>query len=467
MTRETSPKSSDGRNDNPATENLTHALVEIFRVALPLMVSAGTFSLVLFADRTLLLWHDGTSMSASMAAGNLFWVLVCLPVGIASMTGAIVSQYVGANQEDQIGRFLWQAVWFALMTTPLFLFFAAISDWLFRITGQPASLVPLESTYLRLLMLGAVGVVLETALSGLFSGTERTSVIMWVSLGSGLLNFILDLVLIFGFGPIPALGIAGAAVGSVAAFWFKVFCYGALLMAPKVNQVYRIRSGLCFDSRRFWNLLFYGFPTGLMFLTESSGFAVIVLRIGSIGDVELRATTMAINFNMVAFIPLVGVSIAASVLVGRHLLQSGPARSALSVYAALGLGAIYSGGWLIAYLVFPDLMISLYELQDNNADSVEAMTIARGLLKFVAIYVVFDALQLILAGALRGAGDTWFVLATGVLASAVTLTVGFVGEPAEEALYWWWKMVALWIWLLATLMIIRFFQGKWKTMRMV
>ena len=103
-----------GRNDS-----FLDAILEVLRVALPLMVSAGTFSLVLFADRTLLLWFDGESMSASMAAGNLFWVLVCLPVGIASMTGAIVSQYVGANEEDQIGRFLWQSVWLSLLSLPI------------------------------------------------------------------------------------------------------------------------------------------------------------------------------------------------------------------------------------------------------------------------------------------------------------------------------------------------------------
>ncbi len=152
------------------------------------------------------------------------------------------------------------------------------------------------------------------------------------------------------------MGIAGAAIGSVASFWFKVLCYGTLLLRPKLNQRYRIGASRCFDSKLIRTLLFYGFPTGLMYLTESSGFAMIVLRIGAIGDVPLRATTMAINFNMVAFIPLVGVSIAASVLVGRHLLQSGPARAAQSVYAALGVGAIYSGSWLVAYLVFPGLI---------------------------------------------------------------------------------------------------------------
>lgn len=447
--------------------SMIEAAREVLRVALPLMVSAGTFSLVLFADRTLLLWYDGESMSASMAGGNLFWVLVCLPVGVASMTGAIVSQYVGADEEDQIGRFLWQSVWLSVLSAPLFAGFALAATWLFEVTGQPSHLIGLETTYLRLLLLGAVGLVLETALSGFFSGTERTRVIMWVSVASGLLNFVLDLILIFGLGPIPPLGIAGAAIGSVASFWFKVVCYGTLLMTSNQESRYLIRSGLSFDRALIGNLLFFGFPTGLMYLTESGGFTVIVLRIGSIGDIPLRATTMAINFNMVAFIPLVGVSIAASVLVGRHLLQSGPARAAQSVYAALVIGAIYSGTWLLCYLTIPDFMMSLYEIGESGPQSAEAIAIARGLLKFVAIYVVLDAVQLILAGALRGAGDTWFVLISGVVASVIALCVGFGLEPSDDVLLWWWAMVAFWVWLLALFMAARFAQGRWKTMRMV
>ena len=112
-------------------------------------------------------------------------------------------------------------------------------------------------------------------------------------------------------------------------------------------------------------------------------------------------------------------------------------------------------------------MMSLYELGENGEESAEAIAIARGLLKFVAIYVVLDAAQLILAGALRGAGDTWFVLLSGAIASAVALAVGFSWEPADDTLHWWWWMVAFWIWLLALLMAARFVQGRWKKMRMV
>jgi MATE family multidrug resistance protein len=454
------------------------AIAEVWRVAMPLMVSTGTFSLVLFADRTLLLKYDGTSMSAAMTGGNLFWVLVCLPVGIASMTGAIVSQYVGAGKPDQIGRFLWQSVWISFSFAPLFAAIAYYAPWIFQAAGQPDSLIEADSIYLRILMIGAVGQVIETALSGFFSGTERTGTIMWVSIASGLINLLIDYVLIFGMLGFPSMGIAGAAIASVISFWFKVVVYAWLLMRPQYESRYRFKAGFGWDRAKLLNLVFFGFPTGLMYLTEAGGFTVMVLRIGTLGDVPLRATTMVINFNMIAFIPLIGVSIAASVLVGRHLTETGPKRAAQSVRAALVIGLVYSGVWMIAFLTLGDVMMSLYELNSGDDDSVIAIELARGLLGFVAIYVVLDAMQLILAGALRGAGDTWFVLFGGITASAVALSIGFAFEPSDGepsdggpigniGLHWWWTVLALWVCLLAVLMAIRFATGQWKKMRMV
>ena len=461
--------------------SFVNSIAEVWRIALPLMISTGTFSLVLFADRTLLLKYDGASMSAAMAGGNLFWLLICLPVGIASMTGAIISQYVGAGKPEQVGRFLWQSVWISLSFAPWFAAIAYLAPWIFQVTGQPQELIETESIYLRVLMIGAVGNVLETSLSGFFSGTHRSGTIMWVSVLSGATNLILDVLLIFGAFGFPEMGIAGAAIASVFSFWFKAGVYCWLLTRSHYEEIYRFRGGFGWDRPMLLNFLFFSFPTGLMYLTEAGGFTIMILRIGSLGDVPMRATTMAINFNMIAFIPLIGVSIAASVLVGRHLTETGPMRAAQSVYAALLIGLIYSGAWMVAYLTLGDVMMSLYEHNSSGEESMAAIKLARGLLSFVAVYVVLDAVQLIVAGALRGAGDTWFVLLSGVIASVVALAIGFAVEPsgidgvdavdtavaARVGLRWWWTVLAFWILLLAVLMVLRFSRGHWKQMRMV
>lgn len=476
-----------------APDSLPIAIAEVLRVAIPLMVSTGMFSLVLFADRTLLLWHEPSQMGAAMAAGNLFWVSICVFVGIASMTGAIASQYVGAGQPNRIGRLLWQSIWFALATIPLFAMLGYFAEDLFAWTGQPPKLIPMQAVYFRILMWGGAAEVMQTALSGFFSGTHRTRTIAIVSVISGLLNLALDVVLIFGidptwFGGAPdgerwlEMGIAGAAIASVISFWFKAICYGWVLARPRFRSVYGITRGIRLDQRMMKRLIYYGFPTGLMYTTEAGAFTVIILMIGRLGDVPLQATTMAINFNMIAFIPLVGMSIAASVLVGQHLVRSGPVFAIRRVHAALAIAWIYSLVWAMAYWTSADTLISLYELSppviidsDTASDAAESLLIAQSLLGFVAIYVTLDATQLVLAGVLRGAGDTWFVLVAGVSVSVVMLGIGIIGEPAWElrtdsvdrALNWWWWILTTWVFGLATAMTARYLQGKWQRMRMV
>ncbi|MGB1925930.1 MAG: MATE family efflux transporter [Rubripirellula sp.] len=447
----------------------THESVfrEVLRIALPLVVSTGTFSLVLFMDRTMLLWFDGASMSAAMAGGNLFWVCLCLPIGIVSMTGAVISQHVGAGQENKVGRLLWQGVWLSCFVTPIFVAFGFIAEEFFRSTGQAEELIPLQASYFRILMFGSTGMLLESTLSGFFSGTERTRTIMWVSIGSGVVNLILDSILIFGFGPIAAFGIEGAAFASVLSLWFKAVCYAVFLVRKPTADRYQILASYRLDRKAFGRLIYFGFPAGLMHLVESGGFTVMMLRIGTFGDIALRSTTMALNFNMVAFIPLVGLSIASSVLVGRHLIASGAAAASQRVKYAIGIGIIYSAVWLTAYLFFPDPLIDFYELKSADEGSPEAAEIAKILLGFVSVYILFDAIQLIIAGALRGAGDTWFVLLAGFTTSATALGIGFIFEPSEDALFWWWSVLSGWIITLAIVMSLRFLQGKWKSMTMI
>jgi MATE family multidrug resistance protein len=457
----------DRSGDHPIPTDLAGAVVEVLRVALPLMASTGMMSVVLFADRTLLMFYDGVSMSASMAGGNLFWVIVCVPIGTASMTGAMIGQLIGNGEPGKIGRLLWQSIWLSLMTVPFFAAAGISAETLLHLAGQPNALIAAETSYVRWLMLGGLGLVIESALSGFFSGTERTSVIMWVSIASGLLNVVLDVLLIFGLAGFPEWGITGAAIGSVIAFWFKVACYVWLLSRGTLESRFGIRRGRRVDLPMMRNFLYFSLPSGLMYLTEAGAFTIIVLKIGQLGDVPLRATTMAINFNMVAFIPLVGIAIAASVLVGRHLLQNGPQFAVRTSVASLGVALAYSAFWAVAYWVAGDWMLSLYRWGTPDENSSQAISLASGLLGFVACYVLVDSVQLILAAALKGAGDTWFVLGAGAMTSAFSIAIGLLFDPGGQSLNWWWWVITGWIWALAIVMLARFLGGRWKSMRMV
>jgi multidrug resistance protein, MATE family len=457
-------------------------VAEVLRVSIPLMISTGCLSVVLFVDRTLLLKLDGASMSAALAAGNLFWSLICLPLGIASMTGAFVAQYVGVGRPEAVGRLLWQAIFLSIATTPLWVIAWIFARQMFIGTGQASELLELETVYLRVLMFGAVGGIIESALSGFFSGTHRTMAVMWINVASALLNLVLDVPLIFGFGTFEGLGIVGAGLASVISFWFKAIAYAALILKPSFRRLYQLREGMVWDAKIAGRLLFFGLPAGLQYLAEAGAFTVIVLQIGQLGDMPLQATTMAINFNMIAFVPLMGVSIGASVLVGQHLTRNGSKIAARAAFTSLLIGMCYSIFWATLYLGAPEFLMNLYraakpagDMGISSAGGLDQTEIAIQaailLLQFVAAYVILDSIQLIMAGVLRGAGDTWFVLAATSIGSIVALAAGLIFEPqassAEVGLRFWWYVITGWVWLLAIAMSARFFQGRWKDKRLV
>ena len=478
------------------------ALKQVLAVAIPMMISTGMFSLTLFVDRTFLLWYDGTSMGASLAAGNLYWVAICIPVGIASMTGAIVSQYAGAGRDAEIGRFMWQSVWMTIAALPAMALIAFYADDLFRWSGQDEALWDAETQYLRLLLIGSAGSIIETALSGFFSGLHRTRTIVWVSTLSMLVNLGLDVPMIFGTPAWPdpirflpggnweGMGIAGAGIASVISFYFKAGCYAMILLGRgSIARRYQTRN-IAFDFAMFRKLMYFGVPTGLMYVTESGAFTLIVLQIGRLGDLPLRASTMALNFNMVAFIPLVGVSIAASVVIGQTLARndqedppgpspenepfptaSTPRLSPQSVgRAALLIAGVYALGWALVYALMPNHLLGLYRITPDDDPTNYLIATSTTLLGYVAAYIIGDALQLTMAGVLRGAGDTWFVWAAGLTASVLALAVGWgFGPPVDDpdGLWFWWGIIMLWIWLLTGLMTIRYFSGRWLRFRMV
>ncbi len=437
---------------------------EVLRIALPLAMSTGCVSLALFTDRTMLHHHSGSEMAASMPGGNLFWTFVCFPVGVAGMTSAFISQYVGAHQYERIGRLLFQAIWLSVLAGIAVLGILPWAEDIFRATGQSEALIPLQSAYFRVLLWCGIAVILESALSGFFSGTDRPSIILWVNIAATLMNIVLDGVMIFGYAGFPELGIRGAAWATVISLWFKVLIYGYLIYARSDRKKFGLYSQMQVDLPLAKHLLTYSIPAGLQYLLESGGFMVIVLQIGQLGEAALSATSMAINFNILAFVPLMGISIAASVSVGRHLRETGPTLASRAARSALYVGAAYTAVCAAVYLFVPRWILGLYQLGTPDLESAQAAAIAVTLLRFVAAYCVIDALQLILAGALRGAGDTWFVLVASCSCTVGTIGLGWLLESMVpvDLLYWWWIVITAMVWALAVVFTWRFMSGRWQ-----
>jgi MATE family multidrug resistance protein len=223
----------------------------------------------------------------------------------------------------------------------------------------------------------------------------------------------------------------------------------------------------------FRRLLRFGLPSGLPQLVEGLAFTVLTISIASAGVIAGAATSIAFTINAVAFVPMIGLNIAVSTLVGQKLGENRPELAERATWTALQIGMAYTGLFAILYLAAPHSFLTLHSTfaSDENFAFVRATTIT--LLRFVALYCFFDATQIMLVGALRGAGDTRFILGATSLTAIAFVAIGRLAEQAFDwhargiSLWGWWWVMTLWIFTLGVIYFLRFLGGKWKSMRVI
>jgi MATE family multidrug resistance protein len=283
------------------------------------------------------------------------------------------------------------------------------------------------------------------------------------------LNVGLDYLWIFGKLGFPAGGIEGAGWATSVSQWFKVIAFGAMMLAAwRRNREYQFGRGRKFDRRLFLRLARFGGPSGLQWLIEAGVFSLFVLFMSQIGVSEAAATTAAFSVNGVAFVPMLGIGIAVTTLVGQRLGAGQPDLAERATWTGVILGVIYSLIFGFFYLFTPKLFLLGHAAGGDPAEYAQLESVTVVLLRFVAAYCLFDALQILFSSALKGAGDTAFVLLNTIVTAGTALAIGFTGSRLfETGLLWWWSIITCWIFALGIVYLCRFLNGRWRTMRVI
>ena len=206
-------------------------------------------------------------------------------------------------------------------------------------------------------------------------------------------------------------------------------------------------------------------------MTEVAMLTGFIIVVGKLGDLPLAATTLAFNINGIGFVPLIGIGIAVSTLVGRQLGDNNVDLAGRTASSALVIALVYTALMAVLYLGFPELLLFGHALGSGGASSPEFRELgemATGLLRFVAVYCALDAVYIVYLGVVKGAGDTRFVFLVSLALSPVPVVASWVGIE-----YFGWNLNHCWIVLTAWVMLngmvywLRYRQGKWRTMRVV
>ncbi len=457
-------------NDDSSRTNRPGGFRETLQVAYPLILSMGSFTLMQFCDRMFLAWYSGVAIQAALPAGILSFTLICGFMALAGYANTFVAQYFGAGDKLGCSRATAQGVWLALLSWPPILALIPVGRWILRLSGHEPAVLGEELDYFTILMLGGVTVPLGSAISSYFTGQGRTLENMYANLAGNVVNIVLDYGMIFGRWGFPEMGIRGAAWATVIAGCVGPAIMFVLYFSEKEDAAFATRRTFVWDAGLLWRMLRFGVPSAGHLLLDVSSFALFVLFVGRLGPVALAASNIAFSINNVAFMPLLALSITASILVGQYQGRRDGSTAEKAGWTALKVGWAYVAVIAATFVLFPQAYFGLFAGRGANAMPIEGLLpVGRILLLMMAIWGLLDAANLIVSGALKGAGDTRFVMVYTVVMSWGLWIVGEVIILFVLRL----GIIAAWVWmtiyvvLMAIGFLWRFRTGRWKGIEMI
>jgi MATE family multidrug resistance protein len=442
---------------------------ELLVMSIPLILSTSSWSLQHFVDRMFLAWYSPYAIAAVMPAGILNFCTMSIFIGTAGYVSIFAAQYFGAGVNERVGPSIWQGAYIAVAGAVVHLALIPLAPAIFDLAGHDPEVRRYEIVYFQILCLGAFPGIASSAFSGFFTGLGRPWPVMWVNFLATGVNLLLDYILIFGKWGFPEMGIEGAAIATVAAGFTYCIAYLSLLAAPRLRRTYRTLAGWRLDRELFARLLRFGFPSGVQFFVDIAGFTIFILLVGRLGTTSLAATNIAFNINTLAFMPMFGFGIAVSVLVGQYIGMQKPDLAERSVYSGFHMTFLYMAAISLCYLLVPDVFVAPFASKADAGSFAEIYALSVVLLRFVALYCIFDTLNIIFASALKGAGDTRFVMYMLATVSLMVLVLPtyLVLVVFDGGLYAAWIIASLYVVVLGFSFFVRFRGGRWKSMRVI
>jgi multidrug resistance protein, MATE family len=443
---------------------------EVLAISLPLVASMGSITLMQFTDRIFLSNYSLEAIAAALPAGIASFTSIAFFMGVANYTNAFVAQYTGAGAYRRVGASLWQGIYFSFMAALFLASLYFLSEKLFDFIGHSPDIQTLEVKYFNILTLGGGLVVLGSAMACFYTGRGITRVVMLVHMAGALINIPLDYCLINGVGPFPEMGITGAAIATLIAYASVVAMLAVLIFSKGNRKRFATWQARAFDRDLFGRLMRYGLPSGFQFFLEIFGFTFFIQMLGRLGDLELAASNIVLSIESLSFLPMVGFHIGNATLVGQAVGRGCPEEGVYATTSALHITLAYMILVAGLFVLAPGPLLSLFRASHYSSEHYgEIMKLGVILLRFVAVFCFFDALNLIFSAAIKGAGDTRFIMWTiAVLSLGVMIVPVYIAvEVMGRGIYTAWTLATIYVCALGIAFMLRYRQGKWKKMRVI
>lgn len=411
----------------------------------------------------------GTTELAAISLGNSFvFIAMSLGIGFSTALTPLVAKADGEKDRTMAQRVLSHGVVLCtILGVSLFLLVFSARKLMYHM-GQPPEVVSLAFPYLKWVAASLIPLIIFQAYKQFTDGLSRTRPAMYATVFSNLVNISLNYLLIFGYGGFPAMGVEGAAIGTMIARSTAVVFILFYIQFHAMFEGYSLKIG--WKNLRlglFKKILSLGLPSALQMFFEVTFFTMAIWMSGILGKNAQAANQIALNLSAMTFMFAMGLGVVAMIRVGNQLgmkAYTDLRRIAISLFLLIGLFDVV---FCAIYLNFNEYLPWIYlEYHGDNtpADTLEVVAVAASLLLVSGFFQITDGLQAVILGALRGIQDV------NVPTALTFISYMVVGLPVSYylGLHTELKAMGIWIGLLtglscsALLLFLRFNQQTKK-----
>ena len=294
-------------------------LRELIRLSVPMMISQGAYAIMIFTDRYFMSQIDPIHMASALGGGIASFFSISLFVGVLSYANALVAQYYGAGEYAKCPRVLTQGILMTLLCVPALIIITCLVGQIFAAMGHDPRQVQLEKVYYYLLMLGSIFTLGKTCISSYFSGIGRTRIVMITDVLGMVLNVPLSYVLIYGKLGLPVLGIAGAAIGTVSSTFFALLMFFLFYFLKEHRETFRVMQSFRPERGIMQRYIRLGLPSGVELFLNVAAFNLFLLMFQSYGVPQGAAAAIVLNWDILSFVPMLGLNVGIISLTGRFV----------------------------------------------------------------------------------------------------------------------------------------------------
>ena len=409
-------------------------VVALLRLAVPVVVVQVGIMFMGTVD-TLMVGRLSPTALAAVAIGNLYSVIgIFFGQGVLLALDPLINQAHGAGDRTVVIRAFQRALLLALIIAIPITLYHLFAGPILTALRQPADVIPLADAYDRWLVPGVLPFLAFGVLRGTMQAFHRLRPVVITIVIANLTNALLNWVFIYGHFGSPALGVAGSALATTLSRWLMVLMLLGLAR-DDFAPLFRPWHAEAHDRAALIRMLKIGVPIALQYELEIACFGGVAFLAGAMGTIQVASHQIAINLAALTYMVPLGVSAAATVLVGSAVGAGQPDEVRRRAETSIGVGAGFMALTALLFVTLPGFLAALY----TNDRAVLAL--ATVLIPLAGIFQVFDGVQVVAIGVLRGLADTktpFIISLVGywLIGMPVGVVLAYVFNRGVAGLWW-------------------------------